>query len=213
MNSSERVHKQSVDSQSKHACRYLRALAAIYIRMTFRAVDVYEILEPMLKDNRRIRYRDQSKHTQPMPVQCIIQIQTHSAGYFLTYVDEFVDELLNKERVCDIIMPRIPKREVLEENGELPPRKSLLLDAMEGKDKGASRGRSRSRSRDSNRSSRSPMGTASDHTGPGDIRVRTPSADGSRKGSRSPSPARSVSPVGPDGRFRSRSRSISPDRL
>jgi pre-mRNA-splicing factor 38A len=139
----------------------------------------------------------------------------HSDGYYLTYVDEFVDELLNKERVCDIIMPRIPRREVLEVNGELTPRISHLLDAMEGKDKGgARRGRSRSRSRDSNRSSRSPMGTASDRTrGPGDIRIRTPSADGSRKGSRSPSPARSASPVGPDGRFRSRSRSISPDRV
>ena len=31
-------------------------------------------------------------------------------------------------------MPRIPKRAVLEENGELAPRQSRLLDAMEGKD-------------------------------------------------------------------------------
>lgn len=183
--------------------------------MTFPAVDVYEILEPLLKDYRTLRYRDQSKHTQPMPVQRIIQM--HSAGYYLTYVDEFVDELLNNERVCDIIMPRIPKREVLEENGELTPRKSHLLDAMEGKDKdNAMRGRSRSRSRDSNRSSRSPMYSSDRTRGPGDIRMRTPSADGeddSRKGSRSPSPARSASPMGPDGRFRSRSRSISPDRV
>ena len=37
--------------------RYLRALAAFYIRMTFRPVDVYEILEPLLKDYRKIRYR------------------------------------------------------------------------------------------------------------------------------------------------------------
>ncbi len=201
----------SVDSQSKSACRYLRALAAIYIRMTFRAVDVYEILEPLLKDYRKLRYRDQGKHTQPMPVQHIIQMP--SAGYYLTYIDEFVDQLLNEERVCDIIMPRIAKREVLEENGELTPRQSRLLDAMEGKDEDdASRGRSRSRSRDSSRSSRSPTGTSDRSRSPD----RSPSADGrddSRKGSRSPSPARSASPVGSNGRFRSRSRSISPDRV
>ena len=38
--------------------RYLRALAAMYVRMTFRAVEVYEILEPLLKDYRKLRYRD-----------------------------------------------------------------------------------------------------------------------------------------------------------
>lgn len=37
--------------------RYLRALAAMYIRMTFRAADVYEILEPLLKDYRKLRLR------------------------------------------------------------------------------------------------------------------------------------------------------------
>jgi len=177
--------------------KYLRALAAIYIRMTFRAVDVYEILEPLLKDYRKLGYRDQT-------------------GYYLTYIDEFVDRLLNEERVCDIILPRIPKREVLEENGEVTPRQSRLLDAMEGKDEdSASRGRSRSRSRDSSRSSRSPTGMADRSRSP-DEGIRTPSADGeydSRKGSRSPSPARSASPVGSNGRFRSRSRSISPDRV
>jgi hypothetical protein len=38
--------------------RYLRALAAMYIRMTFRAVDVYEMLEPLLKDYRKLRHLD-----------------------------------------------------------------------------------------------------------------------------------------------------------
>ena len=49
-------------------------------------------------------------------------------------MDEFVDELLNEERVCDIILPRITKRDVLEDTGEIGPRKSRLLDAMEGKE-------------------------------------------------------------------------------
>lgn len=31
----------------------------MYVRMTFRAAEVYEILEPLMKDYRKIRYRDQ----------------------------------------------------------------------------------------------------------------------------------------------------------
>ncbi|KAH9991301.1 Pre-mRNA-splicing factor 38 [Russula vinacea] len=37
--------------------KYLRALAAIYIRMTFQATEVYDVLEPLLKDYRKLRYR------------------------------------------------------------------------------------------------------------------------------------------------------------
>jgi len=171
--------------------KYLRALAAIYIRMTFGAMEVYEILEPLLKDYRKLRYRSQT-------------------GYDLTYMDEFVDQLLNEERVCDIILPRIPKRAVLEENGELVPRQSSLLDAMEGRDEeGSRRGHSRSSSRSSRRTGKSDRRRSRS-------RSRSPSANGeddSRHGSRSPSPTRSTSPVGSDGRFRSHSRSISPDRV
>ncbi|KAJ6606633.1 Pre-mRNA-splicing factor 38 [Mycena vulgaris] len=94
--------------------KYLRALAAFYVRMTFRAVDVYELLEPLLKDYRKLRLRNM-------------------AGYSLTYMDEFIDQLLTEERVCDIILPRLTKRSTLEENGEIGPRQSRLLDALEGK--------------------------------------------------------------------------------
>ncbi|KAF8590136.1 hypothetical protein K439DRAFT_1628035 [Ramaria rubella] len=37
--------------------RYIRALAAMYIRMKSHAVDVYDLLEPLLKDYRKIRLR------------------------------------------------------------------------------------------------------------------------------------------------------------
>ncbi|KAA1478588.1 PRP38-domain-containing protein [Dentipellis sp. KUC8613] len=165
--------------------KYLRALAAMYIRMTFRATEVYELLEPLLKDFRKLRYRQMS-------------------GYALMYIDEFVDQLLNEERVCDIILPRIAKREILEENGEVGPRKSCLLDAMEGKSEhGSERSENRGSSRSNSRSSRA-----------GARRDSTPSLGGShaslsvagsryvsRSPSRSPSPARSE-------HLRSRSRSV-----
>ncbi|GJE97070.1 pre-mRNA-splicing factor 38 [Phanerochaete sordida] len=173
--------------------KYLRALAVMYIRMTFRAVEVYEILEPLLKDFRKIRYRN-------------------SGGYHLTFMDEFVDQLLRDERVCDIILPRLTKRDVLEDNGEIGPRKSRLLDAMEGKEEeGSERGRSRSRSpdRSPSRSSRtaSPSRSRSRSAASDKSRGRSPSEAGSRYVSRSPSRSRSGS------RYRSRSRSISPDRV
>ncbi|KAG5341982.1 hypothetical protein C0989_006131 [Termitomyces sp. Mn162] len=117
--------KQVVSFSSSN--KYLRALAALYIRLTFRAVDVYELLEPLLKDYSKIRLRGMG-------------------GYSLTFMDEYVYSLLTEERVCDIILPRLPKRQVLEENGDLGPRKSRLLDAIEGKsDAGSELGRSDSR--------------------------------------------------------------------
>ncbi|KAJ7273380.1 PRP38 family-domain-containing protein [Mycena rebaudengoi] len=166
--------------------KYLRALAAFYIRMTFRAVDVFELLEPLLKDYRKLRLRNM-------------------AGYSLTYMDEFIDQLLTEERVCDIILPRLTKRSTLEENGEIGPRQSRLLDALEGKSEhgsahSRSSSRSRSRSRSPGRRARSLSRSS-----------RTPSDAGSRYVSRSPSRSRSRSRS--KSPFRSRSRSISPDRM
>lgn len=43
--------------------RYLRALAVFYVRMTFQPAEVYEILEPLLKDYRKLRQRSMSKPT------------------------------------------------------------------------------------------------------------------------------------------------------
>ena len=45
-------------------------------------------------------------------------------------MDEFIDELLHEERCCDIILPRIQKRYVLEQNEELEPRVSALDDDL-----------------------------------------------------------------------------------
>lgn len=50
----------STQDQFLTLSRYLRALAAMYVRMTFRAVEVYEILEPLLKDFRKLRLRNMS---------------------------------------------------------------------------------------------------------------------------------------------------------
>ncbi|KAF3175655.1 hypothetical protein TWF106_005211 [Orbilia oligospora] len=89
--------------------KYLRVLAAFYIRLAWPAAEVYKTLEPLMADYRKIRLRTQS-------------------GYKLTFVDEFIDELLTKERVCDIALPRMPTRAQLEDMDELEPREPLVSD-------------------------------------------------------------------------------------
>lgn len=111
-------------------------------------------------------------------------------------MDEFACALLTEERVCDIILPRIAKRQVLEEMNELGPRKSFLLDAMEvTSDRGSVHGGSPSRGRSLSPRSRSASRSLSRSD-------RSASRDGiSRRHSGSPLS------------YKSRSRSISPDRM
>ncbi|KAG0167454.1 Pre-mRNA-splicing factor 38A [Apophysomyces sp. BC1034] len=89
--------------------KYLRALGAFYLRLVGKSKEIYQYLEPFLNDHRKLRLRQ-------------------GEGYTLTFMDSFIDQLLNEDRVCDVILPRLVKRYVLEENDELEPRVSALED-------------------------------------------------------------------------------------
>lgn len=89
--------------------KYLRALAAFYIRLTRRAKDVYTLLEPYLEDRRKLRRKGR-------------------AGTSLTFMDEFVDDLLVKDRICGTSLWKMPSRDLLEDLDELEPRVSPLGD-------------------------------------------------------------------------------------
>ena len=89
--------------------KYLRALGAFYLRLVGKPVEVYTHLEPLYSDYRKLAHRS---------VQ----------GWASMHMDEFIDELLNAEIVCDITLPFLPKRCKL---GQLPPRASELLDELE----------------------------------------------------------------------------------
>uniref|UniRef100_A0A182QYW3 Pre-mRNA-splicing factor 38 n=1 Tax=Anopheles farauti TaxID=69004 RepID=A0A182QYW3_9DIPT len=93
--------------------KYVRALGAFYLRLTGSSLDCYKYLEPLYNDNRKLRK------------------QNRMGAYELVHMDEFIDELLREERVCDIILPRIQKRHVLEENNELEPKVSALEDDLD----------------------------------------------------------------------------------
>ncbi|KAF9928206.1 hypothetical protein FBU30_002549 [Linnemannia zychae] len=97
--------------------KYLRALGAFYLRLVGKPVDIYNYLEPLLDDSRKLRKRGMG-------------------GYSLIHMDEFIDDLLREERVCDVVLPRLTKRYVLEDAGELDPRISQVLDQDQGQDQG-----------------------------------------------------------------------------
>jgi len=87
--------------------KYLRALAAFYIRMTRSDKDVYTWLEPLLEDHRKLRRKGRN-------------------GTSLTYVDVFIDDLLTKDRVCATSLWKMRKRDILEDLELLEPRVSPL---------------------------------------------------------------------------------------
>lgn len=127
--------------------KYLRALAVFYIRLTRKAKDVYTLLEPYLEDRRKLRRKGR-------------------IGSSLTYMDEFVDDLLVKDRVCGTSLWKMPSRDLLEDLDELEPRVSPLGDIEDlldededvnmdnGHDDGDENGDDRERMSDSERDDR-----------------------------------------------------------
>lgn len=132
----------------------------------------------------------------------------------MTTIDQFADDLLSEEMVCEIQLPRLTQRKVLEETEGLAPRRSKLGKAMgvevvdrpegelsESEEEGEGRGRYLSRSPSGSRSS-SYDSIAEEKK---ERRSR------SRSGSRERYVSRSPSPNGSEGRYMSRSPSGSPE--
>ena len=69
--------------------RYVRVLGALYLRLVGTSLEVYNYLEPLYNDYRKLK------------------MMNRNGEFELTHVDEFVDVLLREERVCDVILPRI----------------------------------------------------------------------------------------------------------
>ena len=111
--------------------KYLTALAAFYVRLTFPAKEVYLTLEPLYNDFRKVRVRRPDGATE------------------VSYIDQFVDDLLRENVVCSTVLPLLQKRQTLEESDGLPLRVSALEDEIEWVEEpvqpSAPRDRSRSR--------------------------------------------------------------------
>ncbi|EKX33699.1 hypothetical protein GUITHDRAFT_158883 [Guillardia theta CCMP2712] len=81
--------------------KYVRALGAFYLRLTGRALDIYQYLEPLLNDYRKLR---------------VISVM---------YMDVFIDQLLRDPMVLDVALPTLPKRLNLEDLKLVDPYSSL----------------------------------------------------------------------------------------
>jgi hypothetical protein len=80
--------------------------------MTGKAAEIYKYLEPLYNDYRKLAYRGIN-------------------GWELIRMDEFIDILLCNELACDVALPFLPKRLLLEDSGVMEPRKSILEDEID----------------------------------------------------------------------------------
>ncbi|KAI9659272.1 MAG: hypothetical protein M1821_001530 [Bathelium mastoideum] len=96
--------------------KYLRALAAFYIRLAWEPVDIFKTLEPLLEDRCRLRQRRRD-------------------GVDLLTMDEFIDRLLTRDRICATSLWKLPDRGVLQDLDMLDEYTSPLREELEELDR------------------------------------------------------------------------------
>ena len=93
--------------------KYVRALGIFYLRLTGKVEEIYLTLEQILVDMRKLYVRN------------------HDGKFEAKYMDEFVDDLINEELYMDVVLPRLTKREILEDEGKLEERVSPLEEELD----------------------------------------------------------------------------------
>jgi hypothetical protein len=95
--------------------KYVRALGCLYIRLTARPIDIYETLEALYSDKRKLRVWS-----------------GHEQLWSIMHFDEWIHQLLTESRVVGITLPRLPARRVLQDAGYLAegPRPTALKDVL-----------------------------------------------------------------------------------
>ena len=92
--------------------KFLRVLGAMYFRLVFPSEEVYKVLEPLLCDYRKVPFQDVS------------------GQYSVLAVDEIVDRMLRESSLFDVALPRLTKREHLEQSERLQPRPTLAASPL-----------------------------------------------------------------------------------
>lgn len=97
-----------------HKFKYICVLFSLYYRIICEnPVEIYNVLEPLLEDYRKIRVFDLDGTVK------------------IAHVDEIIDGLLETSKFYGITLPLLTKRWVLEEKGELEERESKLMEEFE----------------------------------------------------------------------------------
>lgn len=91
--------------------KYLRLLGAFYLRLVGRPIEICQYLEPLLNDYRKVRLR------------------LNTGAFILSHIDEIVDDLLRKDYVWSISLPRLPTRKALEGAGDLGESRVSMMEA------------------------------------------------------------------------------------
>lgn len=110
----QRGQRRRLTKKTSHF-KYLTALACFYIRLAWSPVEIYTALSPLLADGRKLRQRTRT-------------------GFKLTHLDEFVDALLTKDRVCATSLWKLPGRLQLEDLDLLEPYESPLAGEVDDED-------------------------------------------------------------------------------
>jgi pre-mRNA-splicing factor 38A len=87
--------------------RYVRALGAVYLRLTGHPIEVYKYLEPLFNDYRKLRRMNNQGRECFYSCRSFQSFSITLSEFELFHMDELIDSLLRDERVCDIQMPRI----------------------------------------------------------------------------------------------------------
>ena len=107
--------------------KYARALGCLYIRLTSRPTEIYNTLEPLLSDHRKLR----------------VWTGTNQNRWDVTTVDQFVYDLLQTTSSTSssslsknssisylgIAIPRLPSRKILQESGYIPDGPRIVASA------------------------------------------------------------------------------------
>lgn len=92
--------------------KYLTALTLLYCRMVAPPKTVFTMFDEYIGDYRRLRFRLK------VP-QFVNDLPVH---YKVIYLDEWMDSLVENERVVDLAMPYLAPRQLLVEKGEVEAR-------------------------------------------------------------------------------------------
>lgn len=110
---SEEILTVYLEQMGYNEFKYLTAMTALYVRLVKTSAEVYEILDPYYTDSRKLRFQLKTPRfdDQKLPIY-----------YEIKHMDEWVDSLIEQERVVDIILPRLVPRQVLVEKQLVKPR-------------------------------------------------------------------------------------------
>lgn len=96
-----------------HGHVYLSVLFMVYVRLVFEdSAEIWKLLERKYNEYDKVRYIENGRVTD-------------------RHIDEIADGLLMESHFVDMTLPRLVRRWVLEEKGQLEERESLLADEFE----------------------------------------------------------------------------------